>query len=108
MPRNDGGQTVKIGFDVSQTAEHKAGCGYFADQLIRHLVENDTLNEYILYPTFYSYRNPSYHNATNPRVRNCRTHFEGMSFDAMVKGWEEKMKDRTVWLGSPDIILHAL
>jgi len=25
---------MKIGFDISQTGQNKAGCGYFADSLI--------------------------------------------------------------------------
>lgn len=43
---------MRIGFDVSQTGRLKAGCGYFADSLIRHLAEIDAENEYLLYPTF--------------------------------------------------------
>src|SRR5687768_2963244 len=43
---------MKIGFDVSQTGKNKAGCGYFADNLIRYLSVLDKQNEYILYPTF--------------------------------------------------------
>ena len=43
---------MKIGFDVSQTGRLKAGCGYFADTLIRNLSEIDRENEYLLYPTF--------------------------------------------------------
>ncbi|MBV9325627.1 MAG: glycosyltransferase family 4 protein [Chloroflexi bacterium] len=42
---------MKIGFDVSQTGRLKAGCGYFADSLIQHLVK-ETVDEYVLYPTF--------------------------------------------------------
>ena len=43
---------MKIGFDISQTGSEKAGCGFFADSLIRHLAEIDRENEYTLYPTF--------------------------------------------------------
>lgn len=95
---------MKIGFDVSQTAEEKAGCGYVADQLIRSLVKLDGKNEYILYPTFYSYRNPSFQNSTSPGAKNCCHHFEKMSFKEMKKGWEMQVTDRTAWLGFPDII----
>jgi len=41
---------MRIGFDVSQTGRLKAGCGYFAESLIRRLAELDSENEYILYP----------------------------------------------------------
>jgi glycosyltransferase involved in cell wall biosynthesis len=97
---------MKIGFDVSQTAEEKAGCGFVADQLIRNLVQIDQQNDIILYPTFYSYRHPQFHEATNPGTRNCKVHFRGMTFREMVKGWRTEMEDRTSWLGNPDII-HA-
>lgn len=95
---------MRIGFDVSQTAEEKAGCGFVADQLIQSLVKLDRKNEYLLYPTFYSYRNPLFHNSTNPGAANCKHHFEKQSFKEMKKGWETKMPDRTAWLGSPDIV----
>ena len=97
---------MKIGFDVSQTAEEKAGCGFVADQLIRHLVQLDHDNNYLLYPTFYSYRHPDFTNATKPEAQNCTFHFAGMTFREMVRGWETPMDDRTSWLGNPDII-HA-
>jgi glycosyltransferase involved in cell wall biosynthesis len=95
---------MKIGFDVSQTAEEKAGCGFVADQLIRNLVRIDQENEYILYPTFYSYRNPQFHQAVNPETVNCKIHFSGMTFNEMLKGWNTAMEDRTSWLGNPNII----
>jgi glycosyltransferase involved in cell wall biosynthesis len=43
---------MKIGFDVSQTGERKAGCGFYADGLLKALVEIDQENEYLLYPSF--------------------------------------------------------
>ena len=43
---------MRIGFDISQTGSTKAGCGYFADSLIRSLARIDSDNEYLLYPTF--------------------------------------------------------
>jgi glycosyltransferase involved in cell wall biosynthesis len=43
---------MRIGFDISQTGAQKAGCGYFADSLIRQLAEMDSTNQYVLYPLF--------------------------------------------------------
>ena len=49
---------MKIGFDVSQTGDGKAGCGYFAEGLIRALEDLASAlkgaggHEYILYPAF--------------------------------------------------------
>lgn len=95
---------MRIGFDVSQTAEEKAGCGFFADQLIRGLSAHDMRNEYLIYSTFYGYRNPNISKVTKPAAVNCRTHFERMSFEDMVLGWNERMTDRSQWLGYPDIV----
>ncbi len=43
---------MKIGFDVSQTGDNKAGCGVFTENLICHLAIEDSRNKYLLYPTF--------------------------------------------------------
>ncbi len=43
---------MKIGFDISQTGKLKAGCGFFADNLIRSLSAIDSCNLYTLYQTF--------------------------------------------------------
>ncbi len=64
------GLEMKIGFDISQTAENKAGCGFFADQLIKMLAEIDDNNEYILYPCFYNYCHPDYKKATQLNKNN--------------------------------------
>ena len=95
---------MRIGFDVSQTAEDKAGCGFFADQIIRTLAEIDTANEYLLYPAFYKYFNPDIHKVTQPEAVNSRVYFRGMTFMEMVSGWNTKMVNRSQWLGSPDIV----
>ena len=86
---------MRIGFDVSQTAEEMAGCGYVADQLIRNLLKIDKENEYILYPTFYSYRHPSFFKSTRPEVKNCSIHFKGMSFQEMARKWPVAVMWRT-------------
>ena len=41
---------MRIGFDISQTGAGKAGCGFFADGLIRQLSIDDHSNQYLLYP----------------------------------------------------------
>jgi len=56
MEENVEENTVRIGFDISQTCETKSGTGFFADQLIRALADIDKENEYVLFPHFYDYR----------------------------------------------------
>ena len=99
---------MKIGFDISQTGQNKAGCGYFADSLILALSDIDRFNEYILYPYFGSsfwdsngLKNTRRIDAANfstkivaETQRECFTFFENFPPDAEKK------------LGDPDLI-HA-
>lgn len=43
---------MKIGFDISQTGAGKAGCGFFADALVRRLIAQSGENELVLLPAF--------------------------------------------------------
>jgi len=80
---------MKIGFDISQTAESKAGCGFFADQLIRAIAQVDNLNEYTLYPIFYDYRPLNTEHATHVEKKN----FKNSSKDApdFLKGCSDEL-----------------
>lgn len=40
---------MRIGFDVAQTCVEKAGCGWYADSLIRAMVKVAPEHDYILY-----------------------------------------------------------
>ncbi len=99
---------MRIGFDVSQTGSAKAGCGYFADSLIRHLAEIDTENEYILYPTFGGvYWDPHWPDATCQIDRpNFRRGVGHASLDEAQQFWDNPPPDLETRLGNPDII-HA-
>jgi glycosyltransferase involved in cell wall biosynthesis len=99
---------MKIGFDVSQTGKLKAGCGYFADTLIRNLAEIDRENEYFLYPTFGDvYWDPDWRSGTcqinRPNfqlfpINNSLS--EGKSF------WSRRSAEVEEKIGKPDLI-HA-
>src|ERR1700745_2515981 len=43
---------MKIGFDVTQTCQERAGCAWYADSLVRAMVSVAPENEYILYHQF--------------------------------------------------------
>lgn len=43
---------MRIAYDITQTGENKAGCGYFAYSLIRALAALDSDNEYLLLNSF--------------------------------------------------------
>ncbi len=44
--------TLHVGFDISQTGNSKAGCGYFAHSLIQSLLKADSGQSYSLFPSF--------------------------------------------------------
>ena len=96
---------MKIGFDVSQTGAGKAGCGYFADGLIRELAKLGTDHEYTLYPSFGDF----YFDAGMPRA--CPIDQPGFSYGPWHPNHEAAMKfwtaaDVEEHLGGVDIV-HA-
>lgn len=101
---------MQIGFDVSQTSEQKAGCGFFADQLVRSLMKIDQSNQYTLYPAFYSYipqykdifKNGYYHLPGN--FKNHFSIYNPFDFLRVRFWWQEPVPDRTRWLGSVDVV----
>jgi len=99
---------MRIGFDVSQTGRLKAGCGYFADSLIRSLSEIDAKNEYLLYPTFGDfYFDPEWATTTvkvdGIRIRRGLAH---ETPDAARAFWSRPPVDVEAQLGDPDVV-HA-
>ena len=97
---------MKIGFDISQTGDNKAGCGYFADSLIQALIHHDRENEYILYPHFgTSFWDPKGENTTrrfdHPRVTRKVV---GKDFGKSMTFWSDLPTDCEKELGRPDII----
>jgi glycosyltransferase involved in cell wall biosynthesis len=99
---------MRIGFDVSQTGPSKAGCGYFAEALIRQLAAEDKCNEYILYPTFGdNYWDPGWASGTceiaSPNFCRGLGH---ASLDEARAFWRQPSGDFEQKLGDPDII-HA-
>lgn len=99
---------MRIGFDISQTGNNKAGCGFVADALITALTGMDQENAYILYPHFGGdFRDPDALKTTRRidrpnvvRIPVGRNPDEGRRF------WEEMTPDKEAALGSPDVI-HA-
>jgi glycosyltransferase involved in cell wall biosynthesis len=95
---------VKIGFDVSQTGAHKAGCGYVADSLIRTLTTLPESPSLLLYPTFGdqfwdpAWRSSTFSHPTAPRLLEPRDFEDSRAF------WRRPPADFERRLGDPDII----
>jgi glycosyltransferase involved in cell wall biosynthesis len=99
---------MKIGFDISQTGNNKAGCGYFADSLIQALTSADRENEYILYPHFgTSFWDPAGKKTTRNIDRsNVSRIVIGNNFHESWNFWKHFPEQGEDMLGNPDII-HA-
>lgn len=99
---------MRIGFDVSQTGEGKAGCGYFADSLIRNLTRKDRHNKYLLYPHF---GNTFGDHGTIKKTAiidfpNVSRVMTGKNFCDSISFWEKFPPHGEDVLGNPDIV-HA-
>jgi glycosyltransferase involved in cell wall biosynthesis len=96
---------VRIGFDVSQTGSAKAGCGYFADSLVRNLAKTDKKNEYVLYPTFGDfYWDSDSSTVCHIEQSNFHVGLKHDSFHTAQQFWRHPPVDLDEQLGSPDIV----
>lgn len=97
---------MRIGFDASQTGPGKAGCGYYADGLLRALTACNGDNDYIIYPTFGDHfydpyiRCDEFANFHNVRIGPHHTPAEAKKIWGSPPGTFESD------LGQPDIV-HA-
>ena len=97
---------MRIGFDVSQTAEQMTGCGIVADQFLRHLVPAGPSDVFIPYPVFGNYRNPEFARATRPHAPNVESDQFGLSWVELNQAWDAPDGDMRAFLGDPDVV-HA-
>jgi len=97
---------MKIGFDISQTGNNKAGCGYFADSLILALTSMDDRNSYILYPHFGdSFCDPdAVHITRKINKPNVSRKLTGKNFQESIVFWNKLPSHGEDLLGNPDII----
>jgi glycosyltransferase involved in cell wall biosynthesis len=96
---------MRIGFDISQTGRGKAGCGYFAEGLIRQLAADDHRNRYILYPAVGDlFWDPDCATSTFATDRSGFERWKAPAdFAASRRFWRDPGKDFERRLGNPDI-----
>jgi glycosyltransferase involved in cell wall biosynthesis len=99
---------MRIGFDISQTGNAKAGCGYFADNLIKNLVECDLDNEYLLYSAFgNTYFDPDRVRTTRRFSKsNCTHLLDNLNRQDSLAFWSDLNPVDETRLGNPQIV-HA-
>jgi glycosyltransferase involved in cell wall biosynthesis len=101
----DGRLPMKIGFDTSQTGRAKAGCGHFADGVIRQLAADDDRNSYILYPALGDFFwDPDFATGTFASDRPGFERWKAPAdFEASRRFWCNPGEDFEHKLGNPDI-----
>lgn len=98
---------LKVGFDVSQTGNNKAGCGYFAANLISSLATLDTSTQYILYPTFGDhFWDKSYNKTSSFNQPNFQQGLKHDSLSDAKEFWQNPPSNWESLLGDVNI-LHA-
>lgn len=99
---------MRIGFDISQTGRTKAGCGFFADGLIRQLTAVDDGNDYILYPAVGDlFWDPDHGTGTFASPRKNVERWKGpVEFQSSRSFWRNPGEDFDRALGNPEIF-HA-
>jgi glycosyltransferase involved in cell wall biosynthesis len=97
--------SMKIGFDTSQTGRSKAGCGYFAEGLIRQLAADDDRNGYILYPAVGDlFWDPDCATSTFASDRPGFQRWKAPAdFESSRRFWSDPGEDFERRLGNPDI-----
>lgn len=99
---------MRIGFDVSQTGDAKAGCGHFADSLIRRLAELDRENTYLLYPAVGNGFWDSHYRRTTVQIPrpNFSRRLDSLTYTECAELWVRPPQDFEARLGHPDVV-HA-
>jgi len=96
---------VRIGFDISQTGNSKAGCGFFSENLILNLAKQSTDNQYILYPTFGDhFWDKDYNNTCRIQQSNFSYGLNHSSINEAKYFWDNFSDDSEKKLGAIDII----
>ena len=97
---------MRIAYDISQTGNNKAGCGYFAYSLIRALATADLQNEYLLLNSFGEFiwdgkASPASCDVQHSAFKLGLTHANRR---AAQRFWHSQPSDLDTALGNPDIV----
>jgi glycosyltransferase involved in cell wall biosynthesis len=94
---------MHIGFDVSQTGSQKAGCGYYADALIKAMLVVAPQNRYSLFPSFgdffFDAQMPIFNPSGGPRVNYGPRH---LTRESAGNFWNRE--ELEIAVGKPDVI----
>jgi glycosyltransferase involved in cell wall biosynthesis len=98
--------SMRIGFDVAQTCNDRAGCGWVADLLIKEMVRLAPHHEFFLYHQFGNWINKDTTKGTSIECENVRQPFRSMNPHDAWKIWQSVTDGVETLPGAPDIV-HA-
>ncbi len=96
---------MRIGFDVAQTCVEKAGCGWYADSLIREMARMAPEHSYTLYHQFDRWINEDTSGGTVLPAGVSENPFRGMAPGPATAAWDRVRAGQPL-CGRPDIV-HA-
>jgi glycosyltransferase involved in cell wall biosynthesis len=97
---------LRIAFDVAQTCQERAGCGWYADALIRALAAEAPENTYLLYHHFDAWINPDTSAGTFLDVPQAEHPMRSLGFEEAAGLWRSINLGEAPFPGGPDIV-HA-
>jgi glycosyltransferase involved in cell wall biosynthesis len=95
---------MRIGFDVAQTCEPKAGCGWVADLMARALAEEAPKDEISLYHHFGTWLNEDTSKGTHLLQQNITEPFLSLSVAAARELWTAVDSGQGELPGNPEIV----
>lgn len=97
---------LRIGFDVAQTCQERAGCGWYADSLAHALVAAEPDHEYFLYHHFGRWFNERTDTGTRLDAPRVHRPLLGLGVEEAAALWQRIRAGETPLPGEPDIV-HA-
>ena len=97
---------LRIGFDVAQTCQERAGCGWYADSLARALVAEEPENEYFFYHHFGRWFNPDTDTGTHLASSRVHEPLRALSAEQAAAFWARVRAGGVPLPGEPDVV-HA-
>lgn len=95
---------LKIGFDVAQTCGSRAGCGWYADALIRAMAASNPQHQYFLYHRFGGLQNTDSTQGTHIEQPNVSMPFLESSAKESKEIWRAVAAGTGELPGEPDIV----
>jgi glycosyltransferase involved in cell wall biosynthesis len=95
---------MRIGFDVAQTCQERAGCAWYADSLAHALVAAEPENEYFFYHHFGQWFNESTDSGTRIDALHAHSPLRGFGLEEAATFWRRVEAGERTLPGAPDIV----